>query len=88
MDVLQCQMVQKRKKFYRPLHLIIRRYPTYHMTTRPQWHAGSEKYRIHCGRGFSIAVTVRALAGPPFSAFRTAIGAVGSLLGWEQSMDG
>ena len=38
------------------------------------------------------SVTVRALAGPPFSAFRTAIGAVGSLLGnspWmaEEAMD-
>ena len=45
-DVLQCQMVQKRKNFLRPLHLIIRRYPAYDMTTRPQWHASSEKNRI------------------------------------------
>ena len=30
----------------RPLHLIIRRYPAYHMTARPQWHASSEKDRI------------------------------------------
>ena len=34
------------KDFLRPLHLIIRRYPAYHMTTRPQWHASSEKNRI------------------------------------------
>ena len=45
-DVLQQHLVQKRKKFFRPLHLITRRYPTYHMTTRPQWHASSEKNRI------------------------------------------
>ena len=45
-DVLQRQTVQKRKKFLRPLHLIIRRYPAYHMTARPQWHASSEKNRI------------------------------------------
>ena len=45
-DALQRQLVQKRKKFLRPLNLIIRRYPTYHMTTRPQWHASSEKNRI------------------------------------------
>ena len=32
------------------------------------------------GRGFSIAVTARPPAGPSFSAFRTAVGAVGSLL--------
>ena len=43
---LQCQLVQIRKKFLRPLHLIIRRYSAYHMTTRPQWHASSEKNRI------------------------------------------
>ena len=35
-----------RKKMLRPLHLIIRRYPAYHMTNRPQWHASSEKTRI------------------------------------------
>ena len=45
-DVLQRQMVQIRKKLLRPLHLIVRRYPAYHMTSRPQWHASSEKNRI------------------------------------------
>ena len=45
-DVLQCQLVQIRKKFLRPLHLKTRRYPAYHMTTRPQWHTSSEKNRI------------------------------------------
>ena len=45
-DVLQRQMVQIRKKLLRPLHLIVRRYPAYHMTFRPQWHASSEKNRI------------------------------------------
>ena len=46
-DVLQRQRGQIRKKCLRPLHLIVRRYPAYHMTVRPQWHASSEKNRIH-----------------------------------------
>ena len=40
----------------------------------------TQNHPPYCGRGFSIAVTARPPAGPPFSAFRTAVGAVGSLL--------
>ena len=40
---------------------------------------GTSVHPPYCRRGFSIAVTARRPAGPRNSAFRTAVGAVGSL---------
>ena len=53
-------------------------------------YGGDVRYPPYCRRGFSMTVTCTAWppAGPPFSAFRTAVGAVGSLLGCRPPMDG
>ena len=47
---------------------------------RRRQYGGDVRYPPYCARRFSIGVTARPPAGPPFSAFRAAVGTVGSLL--------